>query len=302
MATAPGLPFGVSAFPLTPLAGDRVDEKAFTGLVERLVAAGVDSITVLGSTGSSPYLDRAERSRVAQLAVRHAGEVPVLVGVGALRTSQVLQHVDDAQAAGAAGVLLAPVSYQALTDEDVYGLYRDVTAELSVPLVVYDNPSTTHVDFSDELYRAIGTLPQVASVKIPGLPLDPTLAEDRVRQLRALLPEGVSIGIAGDAHAATGLIAGCEVWYSVIAGTLPDPALALGLAARSGAAAEAVQRSERLRPLWDLFAAYGSLRVVAAIAEQLGLVATECLPRPIQGLGPPDRARVAQVLAELDLR
>lgn len=49
-------------------------------------------------------------------------------------------------------MLLAPVSYRALTDEDVYGLYRDVTAELSVPLVVYEDPSTTHVDFSDDLY------------------------------------------------------------------------------------------------------------------------------------------------------
>lgn len=131
-------------------------------------------------------------------------------------------------------------------------------------------------------------------MKIPGPLLDPALADERVRRLRALRPEGVLIGICGDAHAATGLIAGCEVWYSVIAGTLPEPALALSRAARSGEAAEAVQRSERLRPLWDLFASHGSLRVVAAIAEQLALVSAKCLPRPIQGLGPADRARAAR--------
>lgn len=66
MTDAAVLPSGISAFPLTPLPGDRVDEQAFTGLVERLVAAGVDSITVLGSTGSYPSLDRAVRARVAQ--------------------------------------------------------------------------------------------------------------------------------------------------------------------------------------------------------------------------------------------
>lgn len=41
---------------------------------------------------------------------------------------------------GASGVLLAPVTYQALTDDEVHGLFEDVTAELSVPLIVYDNP------------------------------------------------------------------------------------------------------------------------------------------------------------------
>ena len=49
---------GLSAFPLTPLRDDAVDEAAFVGLVERLVDAGVDSIAALGSTGSYLYLDR----------------------------------------------------------------------------------------------------------------------------------------------------------------------------------------------------------------------------------------------------
>ena len=43
---------GLSAFPLTPMDEHAVDEAAFGGLVERLAAAGVDSIGALGSTGS----------------------------------------------------------------------------------------------------------------------------------------------------------------------------------------------------------------------------------------------------------
>ena len=39
----------------------------------------------------------------------------------------------------------------------------------------------------------------------------------------------------------------------------------------------------------------------AAIAEQLGLAAPDCLPRPIRGLDAPARARVAEVVAALDL-
>ena len=77
---------GLSAFPLTPLKDGQLDQTAFIGLVQRLVAAGVDSITVLGSTGSYMYLDRAERERVIRLAVQHAAGIPVLAGVGAMRT------------------------------------------------------------------------------------------------------------------------------------------------------------------------------------------------------------------------
>lgn len=110
---------GLSAFPLTPLVDDRVDEVAFAGLVDRLVSAGVDSITALGSTGSYAYLSREERALVTRIAVDHARLVPVIVGIGALRTSHVLEHLEDAQTAGAAGVLLAPMSYQPLTEDDV---------------------------------------------------------------------------------------------------------------------------------------------------------------------------------------
>ena len=153
---------GLSAFPLTPLdAAGSVDESAFERLVARLAEAGVDSIGALGSTGSYAYLTREERARVAQLAVGAAGDVPVMVGIGAVRTEHVLAHAHDAQVAGAAAVLLAPVGYQALTEDEVYGLYADVTAELSVPLCVYDNPGTTHFAFSDDLHARVAALPGV---------------------------------------------------------------------------------------------------------------------------------------------
>ncbi|RWZ67871.1 dihydrodipicolinate synthase family protein [Labedella populi] len=293
---------GLSAFPHSPLRNDVFDEESYASLVMRLVTAGVDSITALGSTGSYMYLDRAERRRVAETAVRHAGEIPVLVGIGALRTSFVRHLADDAQQAGASAVLLAPVTYQALGDDEIFGLFEDVTSGLSVPLVVYDNPGTTHVSFSDELYARITALPNVASLKIPGVPAEPREARARVDSIRAHVPSGVSIGVSGDASAATGLNAGCDVWYSVIGGTLPETALRLTRASRAGDHVAATAESTRLEPLWALFRDFGSYRVTAAIAEYLGLVAADSLPRPVRGLEGDARRRVARVVEELELR
>ncbi|WP_435745343.1 dihydrodipicolinate synthase family protein [Microbacterium sp. PMB16] len=292
---------GLSAFPLTPLRDDAFDEAAYVGLIERLVAADVDAITALGSTGSYLYLDRDERHRVTQTAVRAAGDVPVMVGIGALRTSEVQRLADDAQDAGASAVLLAPVTYQALDADEVFGLFEDVTAGLSVPLVVYDNPRTTHVTFTDDLYARIATLPNVASIKIPGVPSDPQEAAARVSAIRDRIPASVSIGVSGDWLAATGLKAGCDAWYSVIGGLLPHPAMTITRAAQAGDDAAATAESARLDPLWALFTEYGGYRVTAAIAEHLEVVAPECLPRPVRGLRADARARVANVIRDLEL-
>lgn len=293
---------GLSAFPLTPMDEADIDESGFVRLVERLVAAGVDSIGALGSTGSYAYLDRADRARVARLAVQHAGHVPVIVGIGALRTRDVLALADDAQQAGARGVLLAPMSYQKLTDEEVFGLYEAVTRTLSVPLVVYDNPGTTRFAFSDELHGRIAHLPNVASIKIPGVPTSPAEARARVLALRAQIPAHVTIGVSGDAFAATGLNAGCDAWYSVIGGLFPEVALAITRAAQAGDAQDTVRLSDRLEPLWTSFARHGgSLRVVAAAAELLGRVRRPSLPLPLSVLDGDDRERLAVLMRELDL-
>ncbi|WP_353057176.1 MULTISPECIES: dihydrodipicolinate synthase family protein [Paenibacillus] len=174
-----------------------VDEIAFKRLLKRITSAKVDSIGVLGSTGCYVYLSREERLRVIQLAVEHSEGIPIVIGISALRTRDVLHLAEDAQKAGANGVLLAPVSYQQLTDAEVYSLYEMVAKSLSVPLCVYDNPTTTHFRFSDELHGKIAGLQQVRSIKIPEVPKELETAKERVKQLRAHLPSDVTIGVSG---------------------------------------------------------------------------------------------------------
>lgn len=293
---------GLSAFPMTPLDEEGIHHAAFAGLVQRLAAAGVDSIGVLGSTGIYPYLRRDERARLARLAVEHADGVPVMAGIGALRTRDVLALADDAQQAGVQALLLAPVSYHSLNDAEVYGLFEAVSRHVSVPVCVYDNPGTTRFVFSDELHGRIAQLPNIASIKIPGVPAEPAAASERVARLRALLPDHVSIGVSGDKFGATGLNAGCELWYSAIGGLFPQSMLAITRAALAGDAAEASRRSDRLAPLWALFAKYnGSLRVIATAADLIGVAPAPNLPLPLQALARADREQLARLIDTLEL-
>lgn len=154
----------LSAFPLTPMNEHGLGEAAFVRLVERLVTVNVDSIGVLGSTGNYAYLTMAERARLVRLAMEHAGDVPVMAGIGAPRTRDVLMLAEDAEVSGVTGVLLAPMSCQKLFPDEVFGLYETVTRALSVPLCVYDNPGTTQFIFSDALHG------QIARPRFPECP------------------------------------------------------------------------------------------------------------------------------------
>jgi 4-hydroxy-tetrahydrodipicolinate synthase len=284
---------GLSAFPLTPADADGVvDVAALSTLVDRLAIAGVGSIGVLGSTGGYAYLGHGERKRAAAAAIEAAaGRVPVIVGVGTLRTSWSQDLARDAERAGASGLLLAPMSYIALTEGEVAAHYRAVAGTTALPLCIYNNPGATNFTFSDALIAELAAVPEIAAIKMPPAADDDFAGE--LARLRATTPAAFAIGYSGDWCAAASLLAGGDAWYSVIAGLLPEQALRLTRAARAGHVDEAERIDAAFAPLWALFRAHGSLRLMYAIADRLALRA---------GDPPPPLRRVqSAVVADLDL-
>ncbi len=271
---------GLSAFPLSPADDEgRLNPDLLAQFLERIVAAGTDSIGLLGSTGGYAYLTPEERKRALRAAVECvAGRTPLIVGVGALTTDVAKDLARDARQAGADGLLLAPVSYQPLTDEEVFRHFEAVAAAGDLPLCIYNNPGTTKFSFSLELIARLSELPNVVAVKMP-LPADGDFAGE-LRRLQDMTPEGFAIGYSGDWGAKDALLAGGASWYSVVAGLLPEPALALTRAAQAGDTAEAERIDRAFDPLWALFREFGSFRVMFAISEILGLGRINP-PRPV---------------------
>ena len=285
---------GLSAFPITPAdASGKVDTTRVGTIVRRLTAAGVDSIGLLGSTGTYAYLTREERRRTTEAALAEAGATPVLVGIGALRTDEAVRLAEDAKAAGAAAGLLAPVSYTPLLDEEVFQHFRAVAAT-GLPLCIYDNPGTTHFTFSPALLGRLSRLDGVVAVKTGAKPKDEVSAQ--LAALKAEVREGFSVGCSVDLNAPEAMLAGAEAWYSVVGGTLPRATLAITRAAQAGNAAETRRLYTALEPIWTTFRAHTSIRVVYAMSELLGLGRAEP-PRPILPL---EGAALADVKTALE--
>ena len=189
---------GLSAFPITPQDPEgRVDVAAVRRLVRRLVAAKVDSIGLLGSTGSYAYLSRKERRLTVEAAVdAAAGGPPVMVGIGALRTDAAIDFGQDAKAAGAHAVLLAPISYVPLTDDEVFAHFEAVSGAVGLPLCIYDNPAATHFSFTPELVARLAHLPNIQAIKSPP-PLEASVT-GQIEALKPLVPAAFSLGYSTD--------------------------------------------------------------------------------------------------------
>lgn len=282
---------GLSAFPVTPSDEDgRVDTAHLQRLVENLDRDGIFSIGVMGSTGGYMYHSAAERARAVRAAVE-ATEKAVLAGIGAMRTSEVIAHAKGAEAAGASGLLLAPVSYLPLTDNDVEGLFRDAAAATGLPILIYNNPRNTHFTISEDLLARLAAIDGVDAIKNPPAP-DGDFAGQMAR-LRAATSEGFSLGYSGDSAISGALRAGADAWYSVLAGTLPDIAVSLWAARKD--AGELRRLNDTLSPLYRLFDRYGSIRVIHEVTAMVGLGKTQ-LPRPLQPLSKDARKEIEAAL------
>ncbi|MDF7673849.1 dihydrodipicolinate synthase family protein [Acetobacteraceae bacterium ESL0709] len=291
--------FGVSAFPITPMNEQGVDQAAFERLIGRLVNARVESIGVEGSTGNYPYLTHEERVRFVRVAVEAAQGTPVIASIGAYRTREVLSLGEGLQKAGVKALLLPVVAYHGLREEEAFALYKTVSENVSVPVIIYDSPVISRFEFSDELYARICALPHIASVKIPsGWPSCEAAAE-RIQRLKKKLPATIAVGVSGDDTAALELKGGVKIWYSEWGGIFPCKAKELADAALTGNDAELAILSEQFEPFWEMSHKYGgSLRPISAAASILGLTERQNLPLPLREVSDADRVLLEKAISE----
>ena len=284
---------GLSAFPITPmtLAGE-VLVTDLIRLVHRIEAGGADSIGLLGSTGTYMFIGREQRRRAVATAVGAATSIPVIVGVGAMRTDEAQSLAHDAATEGAAGLLLAPVSYTPLTEDEVLEHFLAVASASDLPLCIYSNPGTTNFTFRPEFVARLATIATVAAIKLP-LPSSGDIAAD-LAAFRQAAPS-LSIGYSGDWGCKDALLAGADCWFSVAGGLFPERAAALTAAAMKGDQEEADRHDTVFAGLWGLFQANGSLRVMYAAANMLGLTDAQP-PKPLLGANEGLRTQLASVL------
>jgi 4-hydroxy-tetrahydrodipicolinate synthase len=158
---------GVGTALVTPFtkSGD-LDEKSVRRLGRRQIDAGIDFLVPCGTTGESPTLTGAERTRIVEILVDEAGgRVPVLAGAGGYNTAEVIHQADEMRRAGASGLLSVTPYYNKPTQEGLYQHYRAIAESTALPIVVYNVPGRTGSNVEPATLARLASIPNIIGVK-----------------------------------------------------------------------------------------------------------------------------------------
>ncbi|WET50114.1 dihydrodipicolinate synthase family protein [Chryseobacterium indologenes] len=225
------VPFkGIIAYPITPFdENEKVDIPLFKHLVERLITSGSHGIAPLGSTGVMPYLSDEEKEEVTEATLQQVkGRIPTLVGVSNLTTEKTIHHAQFAENAGADAVMIIPMSYWKLTDDEIVAHYDAVACKISIPIMAYNNPATSGVDMSPSLLKRLLEIPNVTMIK------ESTGDIQRMHYLRRELGEEVAFYNGSNPLALAAFSAGARGWCTAAPNLIPELTINLYKAVEEG--------------------------------------------------------------------
>ncbi|MBT0587069.1 dihydrodipicolinate synthase family protein [Alteromonas oceanisediminis] len=287
----------LNAHALTPVRSGRFDPASFARIVENLRDAQVGSISLLGAAGCGLYFSIEQRKTILEQGLVYAEDVEVMVGVSALNSYDVLTLAEHAQLHGAAYLLIAPCSYQTLSEDEVLRFYKEMTQNVSIPICINENTITTQFSFSLQLLSELTKLPHIEAVKISSFRHGNVTRTDWIKALKSTIDPKVKIGLSGDPHFASALTSEINVWHSVVAGIFPDICVSIVNALDNGHLDQVDNYQNLLGPLMELYKTkVGTVRVTATAAEILSLCNKDSLPPPLISLTGTNRTAVESAI------
>jgi len=261
---------GVFTALVTPFRGGVLDEAAFVALVERQIEGGVHGLVPVGTTGETSTLSHEEHRRVVQLCVETArGRVPVVAGAGSNATAEAIELTRHAKEVGADAALVVTPYYNRPSQEGLYRHYAAINDAVDLPVLVYNVPSRTSVDISNETLQRLSKLPHVVGVK------DATGDMARASLQRLTCGEGW-VMLSGDDPTALGYVAhGGHGCISVTSNVAPRACAEFYNALLQGDWPGALARQDRLIRLHKALFLDSSPAPTKFALARLGLCADE---------------------------
>ena len=287
---------GVFAAMVTPMtAGQEVDYETLRSFVNYLIEeGGVHGIIPLGSTGEYYALSDREREAVVDATLDAvAGRVPVLVGTNAGSTRQAVEYSRQAQAQGAAGLLLAAPYYSLPTPGELLDHFRTIDIAVDIPIMLYNYPGRTGVDMTPDLVGQLAELDNVRYIK------ESTGDITRVGEIIRRFGDKITVFCGCDTLALESLLMGAAGWVGGVVNVLPREHVELfDLAVRNKDLAAAREVYYALLPVLALMEGAG--KYTQLVKAGCGLTGHPVGP-PRQPLTPPSMEEIAGLAEMLHL-
>ncbi|MCL8064053.1 4-hydroxy-tetrahydrodipicolinate synthase [Pasteurella multocida] len=265
---------------VTPMdSSGEIDFVRLKSLVEHHIAAGMDAIVSVGTTGEAATLSIDENVKTILKTVEFAdGRIPVIAGAGANATSEAIVMTKLLNDSGVAGCLSVVPYYNKPTQEGMYQHFKAIAECTDLPQILYNVPSRTGSDLLPETVARLAKINNIVAIK------EATGDLSRVAKIKELAGEDFIFLSGDDATGLESIKLGGQGVISVTNNVAAADMAKMCHLALNGQFEEAEQINQRLMALHkNLFVESNPIPVKWA-AYRLGLIDTPTLRLPLTTL------------------
>jgi 4-hydroxy-tetrahydrodipicolinate synthase len=143
-----------------------VDFKGLAKLLQTTSEGGVDYWVVHGTTGESVTTQPTEKEQIlAFIQANNPRNLPIVYGLGANDTSELLRQIDRMDFKGIDAILSVSPYYNRPSQEGIYLHYQALANACPVPLILYNVPSRTGSHIAPETVIRLSEHPNIIGIK-----------------------------------------------------------------------------------------------------------------------------------------
>jgi len=152
---------------VTPFTEDnKIDFDMLGRLIDFQIGNGTDAIIICGTTGESSTLTHEEHAEAIRFCVQYTDRrVPVIAGTGSNDTAYGIELSNEAEKAGADGLLLVTPYYNKTSQEGLIRHFNHTAANVSTPMIIYNVPSRTGLNILPETYLELSKNDRIVGIK-----------------------------------------------------------------------------------------------------------------------------------------
>jgi len=152
---------------VTPFHEDlSLDLDGLKRLIDHVIHGGVDYLVVLGTTGETATLSKAEKKSVLHTCISHtSGRVPVMLGIGGNNTQAVIAEIQSTDLSGVSGILSVSPYYNKPSQAGIIAHYQAVADASPVPIMLYNIPGRTMSNMTAATTLTLASHPNIFGMK-----------------------------------------------------------------------------------------------------------------------------------------
>jgi len=144
----------------------KVDYEQARKLALALLDSGSEGVVVVGTTGESPTLIRAEELRLfAEMKSAVGKRGSVIAGTGSNSTAEALATTKKAERIGVDACLLVVPYYNKPTQDGLYQHFKVIAESTSLPCILYNVPSRTVANLSADTVTKLSHIDNIIGIK-----------------------------------------------------------------------------------------------------------------------------------------